>query len=126
MIIPKEVFKRHGKPVSIICDRDLRFPHQISGGHFRRLGTNLRYEYCVPSQNRRASERTIQTSRGFAACALPIDFGKGLAEVAIPIVKVRLELQEKRSEFTWEREDQFKKKYPHLFTKNVPSSSAAL
>ncbi|GJY72991.1 putative reverse transcriptase domain-containing protein [Tanacetum coccineum] len=28
-------------------------------------------------------------------------------------------------EFTWEREDQFKKKYPHLFTKTAPSSSAA-
>nr|GEY49448.1 putative nucleotidyltransferase, ribonuclease H [Tanacetum cinerariifolium] len=28
-------------------------------------------------------------------------------------------------EFTWEREDQFKKKYPHLFTKAAPSSSAA-
>ncbi|GJR73205.1 putative reverse transcriptase domain-containing protein [Tanacetum coccineum] len=27
-------------------------------------------------------------------------------------------------EFTWEREDQFKKKYPHLFTKTAPSSSA--
>nr|GEX36150.1 putative reverse transcriptase domain-containing protein [Tanacetum cinerariifolium] len=28
-------------------------------------------------------------------------------------------------EFTWEREDQFKQKYPHLFTKTAPSSSAA-
>ncbi|GJY07619.1 hypothetical protein Tco_0374673 [Tanacetum coccineum] len=28
-------------------------------------------------------------------------------------------------EFTWEREDQFQKKYPHLFSKNVPSSSVA-
>ncbi|GJY19594.1 hypothetical protein Tco_0391085 [Tanacetum coccineum] len=28
-------------------------------------------------------------------------------------------------EFTWEREDQFQKKYPHLFTKPVPSSSVA-
>ncbi|GKB50485.1 hypothetical protein Tco_0932466 [Tanacetum coccineum] len=27
-------------------------------------------------------------------------------------------------EFTWEREDQFRKKYPHLFTKTAPSSSA--
>ncbi|GKA19690.1 putative reverse transcriptase domain-containing protein [Tanacetum coccineum] len=27
-------------------------------------------------------------------------------------------------EFTWEREDQFKKKYPHLFIKTTPSSSA--
>ncbi|GJU87563.1 hypothetical protein Tco_1295109 [Tanacetum coccineum] len=26
-------------------------------------------------------------------------------------------------EFTWEREDQFRKKYPHLFTKIAPSSS---
>ncbi|GKE08706.1 putative reverse transcriptase domain-containing protein, partial [Tanacetum coccineum] len=32
----------------------------------------------------------------------------------------------KRLKFTWEREDQFKKKYPHLFTKTTPSSSAAL
>ncbi|GJZ76844.1 hypothetical protein Tco_0641516 [Tanacetum coccineum] len=28
-------------------------------------------------------------------------------------------------EFTWEREDQFRKKYPHLFTNTVPSSSIA-
>ncbi|GJU95064.1 putative reverse transcriptase domain-containing protein [Tanacetum coccineum] len=28
-------------------------------------------------------------------------------------------------EFTWEREDQFKKKYPHLFTETASSSSAA-
>ncbi|GJZ61637.1 putative reverse transcriptase domain-containing protein [Tanacetum coccineum] len=28
-------------------------------------------------------------------------------------------------EFTWEREDQFQKKYPHLFIKPVPSSSVA-
>ncbi|GJS19508.1 hypothetical protein Tco_0448140 [Tanacetum coccineum] len=28
-------------------------------------------------------------------------------------------------EFTWECEDQFRKKYPHLFTKTVPLSSVA-
>ncbi|GJV71733.1 hypothetical protein Tco_1491728 [Tanacetum coccineum] len=28
-------------------------------------------------------------------------------------------------EFTWEREDQFRKKYPHLFSETAPSSSAA-
>ncbi|GJX42349.1 hypothetical protein Tco_0257339 [Tanacetum coccineum] len=27
-------------------------------------------------------------------------------------------------EFTWEREDQFRKKYPHLFAKTAPSYSA--
>ncbi|GJY83908.1 hypothetical protein Tco_0497284 [Tanacetum coccineum] len=35
-------------------------------------------------------------------------------------------LKRSRPEFTWEREDQFKKKYPHLFIKTAPSSSAAL
>ncbi|GJU40586.1 hypothetical protein Tco_1193543 [Tanacetum coccineum] len=28
-------------------------------------------------------------------------------------------------EFTWEREDQFRKKYPHLFTKTAPSSTGS-
>nr|GFA00156.1 putative reverse transcriptase domain-containing protein [Tanacetum cinerariifolium] len=43
----------------------------------------------------------------------------------VPIVKVQWNSR-RGPEFTWEREDQFKKKYPHLFTKIVPSSSAAL
>ncbi|GKC29046.1 putative reverse transcriptase domain-containing protein, partial [Tanacetum coccineum] len=42
----------------------------------------------------------------------------------IPLVKVRWN-SNRGPEFTWEREDQFKKKYPHLFTKNALSSSAA-
>ncbi|GJX90611.1 hypothetical protein Tco_0343937, partial [Tanacetum coccineum] len=41
------------------------------------------------------------------------------------LVKVRWN-SKRGPEFTWEREDQFKKKYPHLFTKTTPSSSAAL
>ncbi|GJW95096.1 putative reverse transcriptase domain-containing protein [Tanacetum coccineum] len=40
-----------------------------------------------------------------------------------PLVKVRWN-SKRGPEFTWEREDQFKKKYPHLFTKTTPSSSA--
>ncbi|GJZ47609.1 putative reverse transcriptase domain-containing protein [Tanacetum coccineum] len=43
----------------------------------------------------------------------------------IPLVKVRWN-SKRGPEFTWERKDQFKKKYPHLFTKTAPSSSAAL
>ncbi|GJW70011.1 putative reverse transcriptase domain-containing protein [Tanacetum coccineum] len=41
----------------------------------------------------------------------------------IPLVKIRWN-SKRGPEFTWEREDQFKKKYPHLFTKTAPSSSA--
>ncbi|GJR45825.1 reverse transcriptase domain-containing protein [Tanacetum coccineum] len=47
---------------------------------------------------------------------------KRLKRSRIPLVKVRWN-SKRGPEFTWEREDQFKKKYPHLFTKTAPSSS---
>ncbi|GJT84674.1 putative reverse transcriptase domain-containing protein [Tanacetum coccineum] len=50
---------------------------------------------------------------------------KRLKRSRIPLVKVRWN-SKRGPEFTWEREDQFKKNYPHLFTKTPPSSSAAL
>ncbi|GKC60741.1 putative reverse transcriptase domain-containing protein [Tanacetum coccineum] len=49
---------------------------------------------------------------------------KRLKQSRIPIIKVRWN-SKRGPEFTWEREDQFRKKYPHLYTKTVPSSSAA-
>ncbi|GKG12173.1 hypothetical protein Tco_0346410, partial [Tanacetum coccineum] len=45
---------------------------------------------------------------------------KQLRQSRVPIFKVRWN---SNPEFTWEREDQFRKKYPHLFTKTAPSSS---
>ncbi|GKC06444.1 hypothetical protein Tco_0998054 [Tanacetum coccineum] len=50
---------------------------------------------------------------------------KRLKRSRIPLVKVRWN-SKRGPEFTWEREDQFKKKYPHLFIKTAPSSSATL
>ncbi|GJW75202.1 putative reverse transcriptase domain-containing protein [Tanacetum coccineum] len=49
---------------------------------------------------------------------------KRLKRSRIPIIKVRWNSR-RGPELTWEREDQFWKKYPHLFTKTTPSSSAA-
>ncbi|GJV71616.1 putative reverse transcriptase domain-containing protein [Tanacetum coccineum] len=49
---------------------------------------------------------------------------KRLKRSRIPLVKVRWN-SKRGPKFTWEREDQFRKKYPHLFTKTAPSSSAA-
>ncbi|GKB71567.1 putative reverse transcriptase domain-containing protein [Tanacetum coccineum] len=49
---------------------------------------------------------------------------KKLRRSRIPIIKVRWN-SKRGPEFTWEREDQFREKYPHLFTKTVPSSSVA-
>ncbi|GJS61569.1 hypothetical protein Tco_0656353 [Tanacetum coccineum] len=50
---------------------------------------------------------------------------KRLKRSRISLVKVRWN-SKRGPEFTWEREDQFKKKYPHLFTETISSSSAAL
>ncbi|GKA29064.1 putative reverse transcriptase domain-containing protein, partial [Tanacetum coccineum] len=49
---------------------------------------------------------------------------KQLKQIRIPIIKVRWN-SKRGSEFTWEREDRFRKKYLHLFTKTTPSTSAA-
>ncbi|GJS89418.1 putative reverse transcriptase domain-containing protein [Tanacetum coccineum] len=48
---------------------------------------------------------------------------KRLKQSRIPIIKVRWNSR-RGPEFTWEREDQFKKKYPHLFTNRASSSNA--
>ncbi|GJY49734.1 hypothetical protein Tco_0439690 [Tanacetum coccineum] len=50
---------------------------------------------------------------------------KQLRHSRVPIVKVRWN-SKRGPEFTWEREDQFKKKYPHLFTKTAPSTKKSV
>nr|GEY62244.1 putative reverse transcriptase domain-containing protein [Tanacetum cinerariifolium] len=47
---------------------------------------------------------------------------KRLKRSRIPLVKVQWN-SKRGPEFTWEREDQFRKKYPHLFAKTTSSSS---
>ncbi|GKF81466.1 hypothetical protein Tco_0240068, partial [Tanacetum coccineum] len=47
---------------------------------------------------------------------------KQLRRSRVPIVKVQWNSR-RGPEFTWECEDQFRKKYPHLFTKTASSSS---
>ncbi|GJR45102.1 putative reverse transcriptase domain-containing protein [Tanacetum coccineum] len=49
---------------------------------------------------------------------------KKLKRRRIPLVKVRWNSRQ-GAEYTWEHEDQFRKKYPNLFSEPVPSSSAA-
>ncbi|GJY42729.1 putative reverse transcriptase domain-containing protein [Tanacetum coccineum] len=87
----------------------------------------------------RTMERTIQTQK--ICFVLVDDFGIGLSRnnIEIKIVKLNgfdsnkpypnsqgsMGNSKRGPEFTWEREDQFRKKYPHLFSKTGPSSSAA-
>ncbi|GKA79270.1 hypothetical protein Tco_0785866, partial [Tanacetum coccineum] len=49
---------------------------------------------------------------------------KRLKQSHIPIIKVQWNSR-RGPKFTWEREDQFQKKYPHLLTKTTPSTSVA-
>ncbi|GJU42788.1 hypothetical protein Tco_1195745 [Tanacetum coccineum] len=52
--------------------------------------------------------------------------GEVAYKLELPEELIKVRWNSKRGpEFTWEREDQFKKKYPHLFTNTVPSSSTA-
>ncbi|GJX83598.1 putative reverse transcriptase domain-containing protein [Tanacetum coccineum] len=93
----KEVVTRHGIPVSIICDRDPRFASNFWRSLQKALGTSL---------DMSTAYHPLKRSR-------------------IPLVKVRWN-SKRGPEFTWEREDQFRKKYPHLFTKNAPSSISSM
>nr|GEV54828.1 putative reverse transcriptase domain-containing protein [Tanacetum cinerariifolium] len=45
---------------------------------------------------------------------------KRFKRIRIPLVKVRWN-SKRGPEFTWEHEDQFRKKYPHLFARTAPS-----
>nr|GFD48343.1 putative reverse transcriptase domain-containing protein [Tanacetum cinerariifolium] len=47
---------------------------------------------------------------------------KWLKQSRILLVKVRWN-SKRGPKFTWEREDQFRKKYPHLFARTAPSPS---
>nr|GEZ85565.1 hypothetical protein [Tanacetum cinerariifolium] len=49
---------------------------------------------------------------------------KQLKQSRIPIIKVRWNFK-RGPEFTWEQEDQFRKKYLQLFTTSAPSTNAA-
>nr|GEW65837.1 putative reverse transcriptase domain-containing protein [Tanacetum cinerariifolium] len=49
---------------------------------------------------------------------------KRLKRSRIPLVKVCWNSR-RGPEFTWEREDSFKKKYPHLFTNRTSSSTTS-
>ncbi|GJU54371.1 putative reverse transcriptase domain-containing protein [Tanacetum coccineum] len=132
----KEVVMKHGIPISIICDRDPRFASNFWKSLQKALGTSLDMSIAYHPQTDGQSERTIQTLKDMLRACV-IDFGSE-AWIAgaggkvwsivggrehVPIVKVRWNSR-RGPEFTWEREDQFKKKYPHLFTKTAPSSSA--
>ncbi|GJR22109.1 reverse transcriptase domain-containing protein [Tanacetum coccineum] len=119
------------------------FPESLQ----KALGTSLDMSTAYHPQTDGQSERTIQTLEDMLRACV-IDFGNVVENLErdlegdggevratgrvgggrwpsrIPLVKVRWN-SKRGPEFTWEREDQFQKKYPHLFSRTGPSSNAA-
>nr|GEU32318.1 putative reverse transcriptase domain-containing protein [Tanacetum cinerariifolium] len=111
IIYLKEVVTRHEIPLSIISDRNPRFASNFWRSLQNALGTRLDMSTGTtqkPTEPVEIIDREV----------------KQLKRSRIPLVKVQWN-SKRGPEFTWEREDQFRKKYPHLFTKTAPSSSAA-
>ena len=70
----REVVARHGVPVSVISDRDVRFTSRFWKKFHDELGTRLHFSTTFHLQTDGQSERTIQTLEDMLwACML--DFG---------------------------------------------------
>nr|GEV24312.1 putative reverse transcriptase domain-containing protein [Tanacetum cinerariifolium] len=86
MIYLKEVVTRHEIPISIISDRDPRFPSNFWRSLQNALGTRLDMSTAYHLEADGQSERTIQTLEDMLRdCA--IDFGKGSVN-HVPLVEL--------------------------------------
>ncbi|GJZ50591.1 putative reverse transcriptase domain-containing protein [Tanacetum coccineum] len=142
----KEVVTRHGIPPQSFVIATLG-SHQISGGHFRRHWNQQRFKPDRDRQKsyadivRRSVEFQVEMSylkefpwKGDYTLAnggklTPDMLGPFNVLDMVGAFSYNLSFLKSSSrrgpEFTWEREDQFQNKFPHLFTKTAPSSSAA-
>ncbi|GJR98191.1 putative reverse transcriptase domain-containing protein [Tanacetum coccineum] len=102
----------------------LELPQQLSRAHSTFLVSNL--NRCLSDEPLAVPLDEIHIDDKLRFVEEPVEIidreVKRLKQSRILIVKVQWNSR-RGPEFTWEREDQFQKKYPHLFTKPVPASS---
>nr|GEW20563.1 hypothetical protein [Tanacetum cinerariifolium] len=122
----KEVVTRHGIPISIIFDRDprLKLPQQLSRVHSIFHVSNLKK--CLSDEPLAIPLDELHIDDKLCFVEEPVDIMdreiKWLRQSHILIIKIKWN-SKRGLEFTWEREDQFKQKYPHLFTNRASSST---
>ena len=84
-IYVSEIVSRHGVPVTVISDRDVRFTSRFWGKFHEDLGTRLQFSTAFHPQTDGQSERTIQTLEDMLrACVL--DFG-GSWDTFLPLAE---------------------------------------
>ncbi|GKA51685.1 putative reverse transcriptase domain-containing protein [Tanacetum coccineum] len=118
---PFEIVERVG-PVAY----RLKLPQELSCVHDTFHVSNLKK--CLAEPDVQVPLDEIEIDENLRFVEEPIEIVerdvKKLKRRRIPLVKVRWNSRQ-GAEYTWEREDQFRKKYPNLFPKSVLSSSAA-
>ncbi|GJV91009.1 putative reverse transcriptase domain-containing protein [Tanacetum coccineum] len=104
----------------------LKLPQELSCVHDTFHVSNLKK--CLAEPDVQVPLDEIEIDENLRFVEEPIEIVerdvKKLKRRRIPLVKVRWNSRQ-GAEYTWEHEDQFRKKYPNLFSEPVPSSSAA-
>nr|GFA86712.1 putative reverse transcriptase domain-containing protein [Tanacetum cinerariifolium] len=104
----------------------LKLPEQLSKVHSMFHVSNLKK--CLSNEPLAISLDELHIDDKLHFVEEPVEIidreVKQLKQSCIPIIKVRWNSR-RGPEFTWEREDRFRKKYPQLFTPNAPSTNAA-
>jgi len=108
---PFKILERIGKVAY-----KLELPQELSNIHPTFHVSNLKK--CLADENLHIPLEDIHIDDSMRFVEKPVEIMdrevKQLKRSRIPIVKVRWE-SKRGPEFTWEREDQMKTKYPHLF-----------
>ncbi|GJS08726.1 putative reverse transcriptase domain-containing protein [Tanacetum coccineum] len=122
---------RYVGPFDIVSDVErlavrLKLPQELSCVHDTFHVSNLKK--CLAEPDVQVPLDEIEIDENLRFVEEPIEIVerdvKKLKRRRIPLVKVRWNSRQ-GAEYTWEHEDQFRKKYPNLFSEPVPSSSAA-
>ncbi|GJY35006.1 hypothetical protein Tco_0420384 [Tanacetum coccineum] len=104
----------------------LKLPQELSCIHDTFHMSNLKK--CLAEPDVQVPLEEIEIDENLRFVEEPIEIVerdvKKIKRRRLPLVKVHWNSRQ-GPEFTWERENQFQKKYMHLFSKLVPSSSIA-